>query len=357
MPARPLIVTGDDALLDDLLRLAAAAGADAQVAVDAPGARRWWHAAPLVLLGADQVSAVARAELGRRPGLLLVGLDRDDTSVWRSATDVGAEAVVFLPDSQALLVDRIGTAVEGAGPSGVTVAVLGGRGGAGASTLAAALALTAAGSSHPVLLVDGDPLGGGLDLVLGGEDCHGLRWPDLAQTGGRVSGSALREALPRAPDAHEVTVLSCARADPCPVPPEAMRSVLAAGRRAGELVVADLPRSPDEAADVALAAADLVLLVVPAEVRATAAAARVAVRAGLLARDLRVVVRGPAPAGLTGALVAEALALPLVGWLRPEPGLPAAQERGEPPARTGRGPLAELCRRVLSELLPASSAA
>ena len=49
-----------------------------------------------------------------------------------------------------------------------------------------------------MLLVDGDPLGGGIDLVLGGESDRGLRWSDLLGAAGRVPAAALAEALPRA---------------------------------------------------------------------------------------------------------------------------------------------------------------
>jgi hypothetical protein len=59
------------------------------------------------------------------------------------------------------------------------------------------------------------------------------------------------------------------------------------------------------------------------------------------------VVRGPSPARLTDRVVARELGLPLAGWLAPEPGLAAAQERGEPPGRSGRGPLARLCTELL----------
>ena len=47
------------------------------------------------------------------------------------------------------------------------------------------------------LLVDLDPLGGGLDLLLGAERLAGLRWPDLAGARGRLGGGMLRDALPR----------------------------------------------------------------------------------------------------------------------------------------------------------------
>lgn len=350
MPDRPLIVTADPALLDELLRLAAAGGCETEVAHDLTAARSSWSGAPLVVLGGDLARAAERARLPRRPGLVLVGTDLDDARIWERAVAVGAETVVFLPDAETWLVDRFGDTVDGDGAGGRTVAVIGGRGGAGATTLAAALAVTAARQGLRSLLVDGDPLGGGIDLVLGGEDTAGLRWPDLASAGGRVSGVALRDALPRVGRSNELTVLSWDRGDALTVPPDAMRSVLAAARRTSDLVVVDLPRRLDAAGEVAVGAAALTLLVVPAEVRATAAAARVAVAVGLVAEDVRVVVRGPAPAGLTGPLVADSLGLPLAGWLRAEPNLAEALERGEPPARDGKGPLATFCRDLLRDL-------
>jgi hypothetical protein len=98
-------------------------------------------------------------------------------------------------------------------------------------------------------------------------------------------------------------------------------------------------------------------MLVPAEVRAAAAAGRVAAAVRRLVPDVRVVVRGPAPSGLTSALVAESVGLPLAGWLKPEPGLARGLERGEPPAASGRGPLAALCRSLLDGLAGRRAAA
>jgi secretion/DNA translocation related CpaE-like protein len=346
---RPLIVTGDPLLLDDLLRLAAAAGADAEVMPEAGAARRAWAAAPLVLVGADRAAEVARLGLPRRPGTVLVGRDLDDGGVWELAVGIGAEHVAFVPDGEVWIVERIADAVEAPGALATTVCVIGGRGGAGASTLSVALALTAMRRRLRCLLIDSDPLGGGLDLVLGREEQEGLRWPELAQAHGRVSGVALRDALPRV---DALTVLSWDRGDLLAIAADAMRSVLGAGRRANDLIVVDLPRRPDAAAEEALAHADRTLLVVPAEVRATASAARVASAVAGLTADLQVVVRGPAPSGLSGELVAASLGLPLAGYLSPERGLAQALERGEPPARRGRGPLAEFCVALLDDLAP-----
>ncbi|MGH3717204.1 MAG: hypothetical protein ACRDT4_27635, partial [Micromonosporaceae bacterium] len=50
--ARPLLITADGRLLDDLLRLGALAGTELQVAPDPAAARPLWRDAPLVLVGA-----------------------------------------------------------------------------------------------------------------------------------------------------------------------------------------------------------------------------------------------------------------------------------------------------------------
>ncbi|MFD3521194.1 septum site-determining protein Ssd [Streptomyces sp. NPDC058653] len=334
----PLIVTEDVDLLDDLLRLCAAAGAEPEVHHSVPGRGGGWESAPLVLVGDD--AAVRCRSATRRQGVLLVGRDQDDPDVWRRAVEIGADCVLRLPDAESWLVDRIADVVEGVGRQALTVGVIGGRGGAGASTLACALAVTAARQGLRTMLIDGDPLGGGLDVLLGGERAEGRRWPDFAASKGRVAGGALEESLPRL---HDLRLLSWDRGDSVLVRPEAMRSVLAAARRRGGVVVVDLPRRIDEAGAEALAQLDVGLLVVPGELRAVAAASRVASLVGMVLPDLRAVVRGPYAAGLDDRWVADTLRLPLVGELPTEPGLLAAQESGSPPGASARGPLARFC--------------
>jgi len=343
---RPLVVTGDDVLLDDLLRLTTVGALTPDVAGDPGSAARRWLAAPLVLVGTDVADALAAASPPRRPGVLLVGRDLDDATVWRKAVAVGAEHVVLLPDGEAWLVDRFTDVAEG-GAEAFTIAVVGGRGGAGATVLAASLAVASVRRGTRTMLVDGDPLGGGIDLVVGGEDRAGLRWPDLVATRGRVGADALRSALPQVDD---LRVLSWDRSDSLRIPGATMREVLAAGRRGSDLVVVDLPRRVDAAVEETLMHATTTLLVVPAEIRATAAAARVAAALTLVCGDVRVVVRGPAPSGLDGAVIAASLGLPLAGELAAEPRLAEALERGEPPGRRVRGPLARFCDRFLDEL-------
>ena len=348
----PLLVTENERLIEQLLRICAAAGAEPQLVCGAPPPRQLWESAPLVVVGDDVADRMAG--LSRRSDVLLVGDDLDDVDVWRRAVVIGARQVVFLPDAESWLLDRIADAAEGVGVQALTVAVLGGRGGAGASTLACALAVTAAREGMRAVLIDGDPLGGGLDVLLGGEAAAGLRWPDLAGSRGRVNAVELERSLPKL---HALSALSWDRGDALTIPPEAMRTVLGAARRRGGVVVLDLPRRIDDSAGEALDQTDLGLLVIPAELRAMAASGRVAAAARMRLADLRAVVRGPAPSGMDGAEIARGLRLPLAGELAAEPGLVADLERGRPPGLRARGPLGRFCSAFLTEALAGSGSA
>jgi len=68
------------------------------------------------------------------------------------------------------------------------------------------------------------------------------------------------------------------------------------------------------------------------------------------------VVRGPAPGGITPEEIAIALDLPLVAAMRAERGLPRSLERGDTPGQ-GRGPLAAAAASVLDALRAAAGRA
>lgn len=335
-----LALVADPALRADVDRIAAAAGVRVVHAGEPSGAKTW-AAASAVVLDATGVAACAGQDLPRRAGVyLVVGTGAaPDAGVWRDAIAVGVQRVVELPSGDAAFVaDLSATATAEPGAGGPVVAVLGGRGGAGASVFAAALALTAPG---PALLVDADPWSGGLDLVLGCEAVDGVRWPDLTLQGGRVSYPALRDALP---SRQGVAVLSAGRAAR-DVDARALATVLDAGSRGGATVVCDVPRQPTAVVRTAIEAADLVVVVTCADVRSAAATAALGGWLGSENANVGVVVRGPAPGGLRAVDVAALAALPLLASMRPQPQLAQLLERGGLTMRA-RSPLAHAAHRV-----------
>ncbi|HEU5474320.1 MAG TPA: septum site-determining protein Ssd [Actinophytocola sp.] len=346
---RPVVLV-DDELLDDILKLAAAAGCAVERIPDAAAVRPHWTAAPLVILDARGIRDCRDLGLPRRDSVVVVCAEPPPTELLRDALALGAMKVVELPDEESWLVGVLADVAEApAGSTGRVLAVLGGRGGAGASVFAAAVGLTALRNGSNALLVDCDPLSGGLDLVLGAESEEGLRWPDMRLRAGRVPVSALHAALPgRARGAARLTLLSGAREGIGPEP-DAVAAVLDAGRRAGETVICDLPRELGDATGAALDRTDLAVIVVPAEVRASVGAKLVARR--LTERGLapRLIVRGPAPGGLRAEEVADAAGIPLLAVMRPEPFLAQSLDRGQFRPRP-RGPLTAAARATLRAL-------
>lgn len=338
-----LAILTDGAVRDDVDRVAAAAGVRL-VHVGEPSSGAVWASAPMVLVDSAGALRCVAHGLPRRDRVLLLSAALTGAD-WESAVAVGAERVLQLPRQDGELVTELSGAADrhGAGARcGPAVAVLGGTGGAGASLLAVAIAQTAA----EALLIDADPWGGGLDLALGSEGEPGLRWPDLSLSDGRLGYDALRDVLP---SRRGVTVLSGGRAG-ADIAAGPLAAVIDAGRRAGVTVVCDVPRQPGPASETALRAADLVVLITPADVRSTAAAGVTAGWAGSINPNVGLVVRGPSPGGLRAEDVARTVDLPLLVSMRPQPGLDGAMERGGLRTRA-RSPLATAASRILA-LLP-----
>ena len=353
-PQDVLLVGHSAELLETLERLVQREGARAVHSGPGEGSVPGWDQAGLVLVEWSP-SLAASLDLSdggapgaaRRAGVVLVCPAEPEPAVWRVAVELGAEHVAVLPDAQEWLAARIRRTLTARAPAPV-LAVVGGRGGAGASTLAAALAVTAADRGLAVTLLDVDPLGGGLDLVLGAEGAPGLRWPDLRHAPGRLPAGVVAATAPRAAG---VSFVGWERTAPAEVAPQAVAAVIDSAAEDGDLVVVDLPRHVDAVSRAVLAVARSVYVIVPAEVRAAAAAARVVAALEPLAADVSLVVRGPAPTGLPAEAVADSLGLPLAGELKAEPGLPAALDRGDVPPIRPRGPLALLSARLVAAAL------
>lgn len=299
----------------------------------------------LVLLGADRLADPMLPATAAGVPRILVATGEPEGRLWRAALELRAEQVVLLPAAEQALLDRLTRLADRSDRRALVIGVTGGCGGAGASVLAGALARAAVPVARS-LLIEVDRMGSGADLLLGAEDEPGLRWPDLASARGQLLPGSLFGAVPVIDGLH---VLSWDRSENLiDLPAAAGAAVLDTAMHEFGIVVLDLPRWLDAGAVAGARAADLALLVVPAEVRAAAAARRVAAGLREHLADIRLIVRGPAPTGLRAEVVADALDLPLAGLLRPEPGLREALDRGEPPGLRARGPLSTLCRQILA---------
>lgn len=347
-----LLVTGDPELRAALERLAAASGT-ATVSAAVPEALGRWRDAAVLLVGSDLTGELAAQRPPRRDGVHVVGRDRCGEQVLRGALALGAETVLELPDAESRLVELLADAADGGGHRARVVGVVGGSGGVGASTLAAALALRAA-SAHPgprrpprgdlpVLLVDADPMGGGLERVLGLDGEEGTHWGRLAESAGRLGSASLRSSLPQA---KGVGVLGWGPGRRPEVGTAVVRETLDAAHRAGRLVVVDLPRYDVPIAREALSRCDDLVAVSGSALSAVAAAGHLVERQ--LGRvPVHLVVRTEG-AGLLADDVAAALGLPLCAELGHQRGLAELVGLGAGPLGARRGVVARVADAVLA---------
>jgi secretion/DNA translocation related CpaE-like protein len=349
--SRPLLLTTDTDLLDELLGMAAAVGVAVDVAVEPAVCRPQWTEAPLVLVGADLAPRLPGAQLDPRPGVVLVTRGPETDDLRDAATTIGAEEAVGLPSGETTLLDRLADITE-PGARARVIGVLAGRGGAGASVLAAGIALTAAARGEPAWLVDLDPLGGGSDAGLGAELSAGARWPDLGVLAGRLSPAALRAAVP---DVHGVAVVATARSTG-DLAPDAVRTVVAAASRGAGTVVLDLARHRTAARDEGIAAVGELLVVVPAEIRAVLAARKVIDGLGTTPVPARAVVRTVAGA-LPAREVLRGVGLPLAGELADEIPVREALQLGDAAGLVRRTVLGGLCETLLDGSIGTRAAA
>ncbi len=340
---QPLVLTRDPVLLDDLARLAAGAGVRLDARADPVGALVSWSAAPLVLVGDDVVAEVAAVAPARRDGVVVVSRGAA-TEVFRLALDLGATSVLELPAAEAhlgvLLAD-----VEEAPVRGVVIGVVGGAGGAGASTLACALGQVG-GRAGPTLVIDTDPVGPGLDRLLGLDETPGVRWDDLARSAGRLGSRSLREAVPRRAGVGVLTWTAGAATSP---PLSTLRDVLAAGQRGHSVVILDLARQAGVVSAELMARCDWVLAVVPATVSGVASTVRLVGQAqhGGDPTRLRLATRRGAVAARD---LAAATGVPVALEVPEQRGLAESVDLGLGPVRHRRAPLGRAVAAFLDEV-------
>ncbi|WP_240987283.1 septum site-determining protein Ssd [Arthrobacter sp. Soil736] len=314
-----LLVTAFDFLQAEVERIVAAAGGRLRVATDIAEAAPYWDSAAAVLLGSDIRDLPPR----RRAPAVLVGLSGEGDALWHLGAALGAQRVAVLPDAAAWLAEYLSRS-RAPEAGGVVLGVTGGCGGAGATTAAIWLAQAAAGLGARVLLVDADPWGGGLELALAAEESPGLRWPDLSDASGSIDPGQLADALPLA-GGFSFLSWPGTRERPPAVDSASVGGVLDAARRGYELVIVDIGRNAEPLRTFAWDC-DRLLIVVPAQLKAAVAAARLLQE--LPPVESALLVRGKAGVALDGALIAESVGLPLHGRMPEVRGTAAAAELG-----------------------------
>jgi predicted GTPase len=200
----------------------------------------------------------------------------------------------------------------------VTIQVIGGSGGLGASTFAAAVAQSASRrGARRVVLLDADPVRGLADHAAVLEHVAGLRWGELGALEGAVDGLALLDRLPRE---EGLSVLAGCGG---PIPEATVQAVVESLHSTCDLLVVD-----GRGAALPLPAPPLAVLLAgvgPAEVEASRR-----VRAGL--GETVVVTRGPRALRSLGPDIGQLLEAPWLGHLRDDVRVRRAAADGRPAA-------------------------
>jgi hypothetical protein len=191
------------------------------------------------------------------------------------------------------------------------LAVVGGCGGAGASTLAATLAITALTHGRRVALLDADPLGAGLDTLI---DRSTSRTPPTEPPVDPPGG----DPHPGPSAAPDLALIRWDHSDGRAVSVAAMRKALRIVRGTADLIIVDLPRTVDPAVQLVLAQATHSLLILPVGHRPILAASRLLPRILETGARPGLVVRLPKRDALAPREVSAFLGLALTGVVRPQ---------------------------------------
>lgn len=191
-----VLITTSKLLLDHVEKIAAVSGFSLQTFENFSFENIFLEQAKAVLVGAE----IEVKFLQRRENVFLVTMATElvfkELLLYQKAMQIGASDILVFPNSDEWLTEHLSKTpsnIFAAKMLGITNAC----GGAGASTLAMAVAFESVKQGYKTLLLDADICGGGLDFALGIESFGGNRWADLLLTRGYVTDTSLQEALPQ----------------------------------------------------------------------------------------------------------------------------------------------------------------
>lgn len=332
-----MVISTSSVLHGEVARVSAAAAVGLVVAHTVEQAAGKWEGISAILVGSDVQSPLP----GWNGPLVVVGRGQESSLLWARAADLGADRVAVLPESAQWLAGYLARLRE-PHSGGSVVGLVGANGGAGASTTALLLAARAVARGLRVLVVDADPLGGGLETMLAAEDVQGLRWPDLLNAEGAINPEQLSASLPVV---EGVSLLSWPsnlgrEIEPLRAGAALTREVFRAAKQGFSLVVVDFGKDPKILLDVGSLCEHFIM---PVEGRLSCAAAARAVLQVLPAAPVSLLVRGRLQEGVDIATVSSTIGAPCLGSL---PRIRGIEERIEG-GRVGEVARIRKVRRVL----------
>ena len=313
----PVVVAVGDALLHpEAMHLAAVTGRPVIDVRESAETARHIARAFAVLIDDTFLAALTppgEAAAAAHPGMFRIGANTGVEGVEQlNAESAFVRESFMLPAEAASLLKALGELAlrtpRSAGSStvagaGVVLTFIGAAGGAGTSTLAAAVARTlagkvASGSGDGVdpVLVDGQRYSGGLDLLLGVEESVGARWDDIQIGDGNVDRGTFVRALPHTTDG--IAVLTHSRST-LPAQIEDAGHEVAALERAVAVLGTGGVTVVDTSPGGQMMRSDHTFIVTPAEVRAAASAALIAAQCRANSVPASVVLRHRAWSGIS----------------------------------------------------------
>jgi secretion/DNA translocation related CpaE-like protein len=234
--------------------------------------------------------------------VVILAPDGTSAQTWQLALQLDAEHVEVLPSQTDWLIEHL---VPPADTRAHVVSVTPVVGGAGASTMACALAAQYSAQGMKVCLIDADLGAGGLDVVMGCEQAEGMRWADFAGLEGTVSGTELYDSVIISGGIH----LVAPKRGQFDIELNQIIALIETVATACDVVLIDTPRLADRITRPLNEVSDDVLLVIPTTVQASSLVtshkeALSQTRCGLVARQ----VPG---SGLTALGIAQAVDIPL----------------------------------------------
>jgi len=293
-------------------------------------------------MGPDAVVASpALLRRGGYDGAAVFALDtRESVGALRTALRVGANGFYLWPADREELAGaaaRLRVAAEVPERGARVIAVLGSRGGSGATFVATHLASAFAGRGRECVLVDMDALFADATAALGAPDDGARTVADLLPSIEELTPAHLGDVLWQHPDGFNALL--------APEPETAQRlrpahfhAVLSVLPSLADTIVLAIPRSLDEIGRVGLDAADRVLLVLTLDVLSFRDARRLLGRLGALgfAQPISFVVNRSRRAEITPRDVERVFGRDAVAVLPVDSSVPGSQDRGRLLPRRGR---------------------